>query len=159
MDPAPLLDLARTLIAGLPFCFAITTAPDGESRARIVQPLRPRDDWTVDILTNRRCRKVRDVEATGRLVLAWQHDADRSYVCLVGRGRIEEDLPLKRSIWSPAADRWNPGGPEDPDTVFVRLSTERIELWSAVHGVMPEPCGYSAALLTRDGDAWRYSES
>jgi hypothetical protein len=46
---------------------------------------------------------------------------------------------------------------EDPATVYLRLMTERIELWSAVHGVTPEPLGYSAAILSREGEGWRVS--
>jgi hypothetical protein len=37
--------------------------------------------------------------------------------------------------------------------------TERIELWSAAHKVMPEPMGYSAAVLIRDGKCWRVSQT
>lgn len=157
MDPQRLLGLARRLIGELTFCVAVTQGEDGEINARVVQPLPLRDDWTVDVLTNRRCRKVRDIERSGRLTLLYQHDADRSYVALVGRATIVEDRTLKRAIWTPAHERWNPGGPDDPATVFARLVPDRIELWSAVHGVMPEPQGYSAAALLRDGAGWRYS--
>jgi general stress protein 26 len=154
-----LLSLARRLIDDLTFCVAITAGEDGEINARVVQPLPIRDDWTVDTLTNRRCRKVREIERSGRLTLLYQHDPDRSYVTLLGRASIVEDVELKRAIWKPAHARWNPGGPDDPATVFARLVPDRIELWSAVHNVMPEPQGYSAAVLLRNGDGWRYSST
>jgi general stress protein 26 len=157
MDTAPLLTLARTLVDELTFCVGATQGDDGETNARVVQPLPVDDDWTVSFLTNRRCRKVREIERTGRMTLLYQHDADRSYVALVGSATIVEDLELKRKIWQPAHDRWNEGGPDNPATVFAKLVTNRIELWSAVHGVLPEPKGYSAAVLLRDGQAWRYS--
>ena len=157
MDTERLLVLARRLIGELTFCVAVTPGEDGETNARVVQPRPPGEDWTVDVLTNRRCRKVREIERTGKMTLLYQHDADRSYVCLVGHASIEDDRALKRATWSPAHARWNPGGPEDPDTVYARLRPYRIELWSAVHGVTPEPEGYSAAVLVRDGDGWRYA--
>jgi general stress protein 26 len=138
---------------------AVTQSDDGDSNARVIQPRPLRDDWTVDFITNRRCRKVREVERTGRMTLLYQGDQDRSYVCLVGAAEIVEDLELKRSIWTPAHYRWNPDGPDDPAALFIRLKTERIELWSAVHDVLPPPEGYSAALLLREGDRWRYSAS
>jgi hypothetical protein len=46
----------------------------------------------------------------------------------VGGAIIVEDVELKRAMWKPAHDRWNPGGPEDPATVFARLSTDRRDL-------------------------------
>ena len=159
METEQLLGLARKLIGDLTFCVGITQGENREVNARVLQPLPIKDDWTVNVLTNRRCRKVREIERTGRMTLLYQHDADRSYVTLVGRATVIEDLELKRSIWKPGHDRWNPGGPDNPATVFARLSPERIELWSAVHGVMPEPQGYSAALLLRDGEGWRASGS
>ena len=104
-------------------------------------------------------RKVREIEQSGRMTLIYQHDADRSYVTLIGRAGIAEDRALKRRIWTPGHARWNPGGPDDPATVFIRFAAERIELWSAVHDVMPEPQGYSAAVLERGGEGWRLSET
>lgn len=157
MDVDPLLALARKLIGELTFCVAATQGEDGNISARVIQPMRLKEDWTVNTITNRRCRKVREIERTGRMTLLYEHDQDKSYVCLVGRAEIVEDLELKRSIWTPAHYRWNPEGPDHPDTVFMRLVTERIELWSAVHGVMPPPEGYSAAVLVRDGDSWLQS--
>jgi general stress protein 26 len=159
MDTERLLALARRLIDEVTFCVAITQGQDGETNARVVQPLPIQEDWTVNTLTNRRCRKVREIERSGRMTLLYQHDADRSYVALIGRASVIEDLELKRAIWKPAHYRWNPEGPEDPATVFARLVPDRIELWSAVHDVMPEPQGYSAALLLREGGGWRYAAS
>ena len=159
METQQLLDLSRKLINELTFCVAATQGEGGETNARVVQPLPLQDDWTVNVITNRRCRKVRDIERSGRLTLLYQHDADKSYVSLVGRAVIIEDVELKRSIWNPGYDRWNPLGPEDPHTVFARLTTDRIELWSAIHDVVPEPHGYSAAVLLRDGLGWHYSET
>lgn len=157
MDVERLLELSRRLIGDLTFCVAATHGEDGGINARIVQPLPPDADWTVNTITNRRCRKVREVESSGRMTLLYEHDREKSYVSLVGRAEIVEDRELKRAIWKPAHDRWNSGGPDNADTVFLRLATERIELWSAVHGVLPPPEGYSAAVLTRDGTGWRYS--
>ena len=157
MDTERLLELARKLIGEVTFCLAATSGESGDISARVVQPRPLGEDWTVDVLTNRRCRKVREIERSGRMTLLYQHDQDRSYASLMGSAEIVEDYELKRLTWTPAHYRWNPGGPEDPATVYVRLRAHRIELWSAVHDVMPEPQGYSAAVLLREGDEWRYS--
>ncbi len=157
MDVDRLLRLARELVGELTFCVASTHGEDGSISVRVVQPLPLQDDWTVNTITNRRCRKVREIERSGRMTLLYQHDQSKSYVCLMGQAEIVEDVELKRSIWTPSYDRWNTGGPENPATVFVRLATDRIELWSATHDVMPPPTGYSAAVLLRQDDGWRCS--
>jgi general stress protein 26 len=145
------------MIDKVTYCFAVTAADNGEVNARIVQPRKLQDDWTVDFTTNRRCRKFKEIEQSGKLTLAYQHDPDRAYVSLIGCAGIIDDVELKRSRWSAEADRWHPGGPDDPNVVIIRLATERIELWSSVRDVMPEPKGLSAAVLIRDGSGWRYS--
>lgn len=157
MEIEQLLALARKLVAEMTFCTAATQGENGDTNARIVQPRQPGEDWTVDFITNRRCRKVRDIERTGRMTLLYQHDRDRSYVSLMGPAEVVEDLELKRATWTDAHYRWNPGGPEDPATVYARLRPVRIELWSAAHNVMPKPTGYSAAVLIRNGDGWQRS--
>jgi len=108
MDTGHLLTLARKLVDGTPYCVAATVAEDGGANARILQPLKVRDDWTVNVMTNLRCRKVREVERSGRLTLLYQSEDARSYACLSGPAEVVEDRELKRAIWSPAADRWNP---------------------------------------------------
>lgn len=157
MNPQQLLALARKLVGDVTFCTAATQGENGETNARIVQPRQPGEDWTVDFITNRRCRKVRDIERSGRMTLLYQHDADHSYVCLMGPAEIVEDRELKRATWTEEHYRWNPGGPDDPATVYARLRANRIEIWSAGHDVMPQPTGYSAAVLTRNGDEWLLS--
>lgn len=154
MDTERLLSLAHSIVEEVTYCVAVTPAEEGGANARVVQPMRAEENWTVNIITNRRCRKGREIDRTGRLTLLYQHDQRHAYVCLVGAARIVEDVELKRSTWTPAHDRWNPGGPENPATVFMRLSTERIELWSAADGVMPEPEGYSATVLLRHSHGW-----
>lgn len=156
MDTESLLRLASKLVDDATYCVGATVAEQGGANARILQPMRVLDDWTVNILTNARCRKVREVEGSGRLTLLYQSEDGRSYACLSGPAEIIEDRALKRAVWSPAFDRFNPTGPEDPATVFMRLRTERIELFSVAGGVTPEPFGYSAGVLVRDGEDWRY---
>ena len=156
MDTERLLTLARKLVDGATYCVGATAADDGGASARVLQPMKVQDDWTVNVITNLRCRKVREVERSGRLTLLYQSEDGRSYASLAGAAEIVEDRDLKRATWTPAHTRFNPNGPEDPATVFMRLKTDRIELFSVAGGVTPEPFGYSAGVLVRDAEGWRY---
>ncbi len=100
------------------------------------------------------------------MTLAYQDDTDRAYVSLVGNVAVKDDIELKRTRWAAhtpearaSAMRWNPKGPEDPDLLYISLITNRFELWTASRNVMPEPMGYSAAILRRasPSDSWVYS--
>ena len=154
-----LLDIARDTVAKVTFCWACTVGEDGTVNARVVQPMPLAPDWSVRFMTRQQCRKVRDVERTGRLSLGYQYDPEYSYVTLVGRTRLIDDVDYKRSIWTERSDRFYPGGPADPDVVVVHLDTERIEMWSSLRKVAPDPYGLNSAVLARDGGDWRYTET
>ena len=166
MDIEELLDIAREVVDRQKFCFAITVASCGEANARIVQPQRLTQDWSVDFATRKTCRKFKEIESSGKMTLAYQNDIDRAYVSLVGSVVVKDDIELKRTRWATltseereVAMRWNPKGPEDPNLLYIRLIVNRIEMWSAARNVMPEPLGYSAAILKRacPSSAWVYS--
>ena len=146
-----LLRIARETIDKVRFCFAVTTSDDGQANARVVEPGKLDEDWRVRFITNRKSRKVGEIERSGRLLLAYQYDPEAAYVTLDGTARIIGDVELKRAVWTEDADKWFPGGPEDPDVVLIELFTTRVELWSLARNVMP---GIGAAVLDRDGDKW-----
>lgn len=153
------LTVARETIAQVKFCWAITIAADGNPSARVIQPMPLADDWSVRFLTRRDGRKVAEIESAGRLTLGYQHDPEFAYVTLVGRPRVLDDVAYKRSIWSPVSDRYYRNGPDDPNVAVVHLDTDRIELWSSLRKVAPEPYALSAAMLERDGTGWRAAQS
>ena len=92
MDTEELLNIAREIVDRQKFCFAITVTSCGEANARIVQPRRLAQDWSVDFATRKTCRKFREIKSYGKLTLAYQDDTDRAYVSLVGSVVVEADV-------------------------------------------------------------------
>ena len=159
MDIPQLLAIARQTIAQVPLCMAVTVAENGEAHARVVQPGPLREDWSVGFMTERYCRKVQEMQRTGRLTLAYQCDAQKAYVSLSGRPVVMDDVALKRATWSPASDLFHPGGPDDPNVVVVRLLVDCIEIYNASQGIQPSPVGLNAAVLRRAGSGWQLENS
>lgn len=159
MSTEHLLTVARETIGQVTWCFAITADEGGDINARLVQIGALSEDWGTRFMTDRRCRKVAEIERSGRLTLAYQHNPDRAYVTLVGRAVTIDDVEAKRAIWKPETYRWHPGGPEDPNNVLVRFTTHRIEMYSGARDVAPEPRGFSAAVLVRTDSGWRQEAS
>ena len=98
MDAGGLLQIARGIVDKVAMPLAITVGPEGEANARVVQTSKLSDDWTVRFMTDRRSRKAQEIGRTGRLTLAYQCDADNSYVALVGRARIVDDVDVKKAV-------------------------------------------------------------
>lgn len=150
-----LLRVAREIIAKVPACMAITVDRNGDANARVVNPWPLSDEWTVQFQTNRLSRKSAEIEQSGRLTLAYQYDAGGAYVSLIGRAAIREDVAAKIAAWNSGNDKWYPGGPTDPNVVYVDFAAERIELWSVPEAVVPDPVrGLWAALLVREKSGW-----
>jgi general stress protein 26 len=155
VDTNDLLQVAREIIAKVPACMAITVDRNGEANARVVNPKPLSDTWTVRFATDRRSRKSTEIARSGRLTLAYQYDLENAYVTLVGRAVINGDVAAKMANWRPESYRWYPGGPADPNVVYIDFTTERIELWSSANGVVPDPLiGLWAAVLVRDATGW-----
>ena len=155
MHTEALLQIAREIIAKVPACMAITIDENGDANARVVNPKPLSEAWTVRFPTDRRSRKCVEIEQSGRLTLAYQYDAEKAYVALIGRAAIREDVAAKLANWDALADKWFPGGPTDPNVVYVDFIAERIELWATPQGVVPDPVrGLWAAVLVREGSGW-----
>ena len=156
MDTNDLLHAAREIVAKVPLCMAITIDGKGDANARVVNPKPLSEAWTVRFATHLKSRKSVEIARTGRLTLAYQYDPQGAYVTLVGRASVVEDVEAKTKNWGADSYRWYPGGPADPNVVYVDFTAERIELWSGHHGVQPDPtiCLW-AAVLVRDNAGWR----
>ena len=105
-------------------------------------------------MTRRSSRKAADIQRAGLLTLGYQYHPDRAYVALIGGAALIEDRSEIRRRW---LEKWRlffPGGPDDPDTIFVRMNVDRVEL--CVRGVTPEPFGSRYSVIERGDDrSWK----
>jgi general stress protein 26 len=103
MEVDALLRIAREIVGKVAFAVSITNGADGAPGARIVQTSSLSETWTLQFMTNRRSRKVAEIERSGRMTMLYQLDQDGAYVTLVGNARINDSVETKRAIWSPAS--------------------------------------------------------
>jgi general stress protein 26 len=152
-----LLTAAKDTMAKAKFCWAVTTAENGQANARPMGriPSAPGDDaWIVWFMTRRTSRKALEIGRAGRLTVVFQHDADDSYVTLIGRSEIITDRAVIRPRWQKDWNLFFADGAEDENAVLVRTEAMRLELW--VRGVTAEPFGARTTILERDESReWR----
>jgi len=148
-----LLAAARDTVARTPFCWAATPSEDGGVNVRFVGPIpgaQGDEDWTIWFSTLRNSRKAADIRRSGRITLGFQHPPDLSYVALIGRAALFEDRAEIRRRWLENWRVYYPGGPDDPELVFVRIYVDRIEL--CVRGVTAEPFGSRHSIIERGAE-------
>lgn len=156
---AALLAAAQRTMVQVNDWWAGTPAADGGVNVRVVAPipgLPGEDAWTKWFATHGSSRKAQDIRRSGRITLGCQHPPERAYVVLQGRALLVEERAVIHGLWRERMRPYFPGGPDDPDTVFVRIETERIEL--CVPGSTPEPFGIRYAALERGASGWRIAD-
>src|SRR4051794_28835641 len=146
-----LLTAARETIVNVPFCWVITSNPDGMgANARVVkaQPGGAGEDfWTRWFLTPRLGRKAAEIRATGRVTLAYQHDSGEAYVALAGPAQLVDDrAEVDRRFRGSVYD--DPEGVTAASLIAVNVRADHLELH--VRGVTAEPWGRGRTLLDRD---------
>jgi general stress protein 26 len=141
-DEATLLQAARAIIAKDPDCALITLDDNGQPRSRTVTASQPDKDMTIWIATKHSTRKVKQIMMNPRVTLYFNDDPSYSYVSIMGRATLHDDLSTKieKNFYGDAKLKalW----PEFPDDyLLIKVEPEWIEVTG--HGVASR------------GDDWR----
>lgn len=72
---------------------------------------------------------VADLEAHPEVNVAYADTGRDSYVSICGTARVVEDPERKKALWSPAAQAWFQGGPDDPGLALVAVLIAEAEYW------------------------------
>ncbi|MGJ9422968.1 pyridoxamine 5'-phosphate oxidase family protein [Aeromicrobium sp. CF3.5] len=104
------------------------------------------DDVVVWFIAARDSRKVEQIEANPHASVTMTGDG--SWVSLSGRAAVVDDLDTLRDLWSPRAEAWLPGGPEDPNAILVRVDVEGAEYWSSPDSRVATAISFVKAKLT-----------
>lgn len=138
-----------------PYGFAVTAEEVGPPSGRLVQHLAIGSDAVLVFSTSPSTRKARRTVASGQMTYLVEDRRRFAYVALSGSARLETDLEERVRHWDEGLRAFFPDGPGGDDFVLVVVEPERIELWSAVDGVHPDPYGLAAATLARAGGEWQ----
>ena len=124
--PGPLLDVAREIMASARYCALITVDEEGQPRARTVDPFSPEDDFTVWIATRPVTRKVQQIEGNDQVTLYYWNSDARSYVTLMGRAELIDDVEVKTAMRRDAdSERLYPDFPAD--YLLIRFVPDYLE--------------------------------
>ena len=134
---ARVVEVARSVMDAARYCGLVTRGPDGHAQVRIVDPLPPDADLTIDFATNPRSRKVDEIKKDPRVTLLYFDAARPAYVTVVGRAR-EITGPLKTGRHKPAWQAFFPAERPESYSLF-RVFPERIEVVSVPDGLSGDP--------------------
>ncbi len=157
-SPENLLQVARETLGYAQVCFLVTVDAAGRLRGRLMHPFEPGDDFTIWLGTSPRTRKIEEIEAQGKFMLAYADPGHGAYVTLWGEASLERDKALRQRYWRDAFSAYWPQGPGGEDYVLIRFTPARIELVNDSRGVAPEPYGLACVVLNRKDGGWVVTE-
>ncbi|MBS0525111.1 MAG: pyridoxamine 5'-phosphate oxidase family protein [Proteobacteria bacterium] len=150
-----LLDGAAKTMAGMCYCWLMTTAEDGiHARPMGRIPAAPGEDaLTVRFLADSRSRKAAEIRRCGKVTAIYEDQPSDGYVAVTGTAILEDDPAVVRRRWKRGYEAYFPTEADRAHALFVEVSIERMELW--IRGVTPEPFGMKPTVLERAKEGWR----
>ena len=86
-------------------------------------------DGSLWFFMSRKGDPVADVEADGRVNLAYADPGADTYVSVSGEAKVVEDMAQKTALWNKFAQAWFPGGAGDPDLALVQVNIIHAHYW------------------------------
>lgn len=111
-----------------------TIAADGTPRSFPMARQEVTDDTNLWFITARNTQHVDAIVANPRVALTFSNRD--SWVAVTGTADVVDDLPKLKELWSPFAEAWLPGGPEDPNAVLVHVDVDGGEYWDTPGGTV-----------------------
>jgi general stress protein 26 len=119
------------LMRDLDFCMMTTHAKRGGLRARPMSNNREVEfDGDVWFFSGADSRKIREIEATPRVHLAYVDLEGRRFLSLAGRAKIVRNVEKKRELWLEELKQWFDDGPDSDAIVLIKVTPTTVAYWT-----------------------------
>jgi general stress protein 26 len=89
------------------------------------------EDGTIWFLTNRKSRKINEIESNGAVHLLYTHPSKNAYVDVWGKARMVEDGIKISEMWNPVTSALFPGGQDKSQACLIRVEPEKVNYWDS----------------------------
>lgn len=147
----------RELLARFPIAFMITAAPAGvHARPIGVVGDHAAFDGQLWFITDRRSRKVDEINGGAATSLTFQNDERGAYLHIRGRATVIEDAPRLAELYTAVQRTWFPDGPDDPNITLLRFDAEEADYWDGHQSTVRLVLAFVKSIVTgepgRSGD-------
>ena len=151
------LEKLRELLADFPIAF-MTTIVNGRAHARPLGVVgKPEEfDGTLWFITDRRSRKIGQINDGAETTLSFQNDERGAYAHMRGHATVVEDRKQLASFYTTDQRTWFPDGLNDPNITLVRFDVDDAEYWDGHNSLMRKAVAFAKSVVTgrpgRDGN-------
>ncbi len=142
-----LRDKLWSMIKDIKFAM-LTTADDGDLRARPMAASQSEFDGTLWFFTRKSSHKVEEVNAEHSVGVTYAEPDSQNYVSLSGKATVVSDKQSIDQHWSEPLRTWFPKGKDDPDIGLLKINVTAAEYWDAPNSKMVHAYGYVKAVVT-----------
>ncbi len=128
MNTKKLADVA-TAMASIDFCMMQTVGEHGVN----TRPMSNNgeveyegDNW---FFAHASSEKISEITNDDRVHLTFADNQGPSFISVWGRGRVVNDVKLKKQMWHKSLEQWFENGPEDPEVCLIQVTADRIQTW------------------------------
>jgi general stress protein 26 len=140
-----LIAAAYEIMATTRFAALVTLDESGHPRVRTMDPFLPDEDMVVWLGTNRRTRKVQEIEDDPRVNLYYASPDADGYVSVYGTARLVDDPAEKARRWK---DEWTQFYPDrEASYLLIAVVPTRIEIVSYRRGIVGDPDTWEPASI------------
>ena len=136
------------LIKDIKVAMLATHAGGEHMHARPMVAVQQKFDGELWFFTDKRSRKVDEVETEEHVLLTYADWDDQNYVSVDGVATMVEDPAKIRELWSEGMRTWFPKGTDDPNVALLKVRVDSAEFWDAPSSTMVHAYGYAKAALT-----------
>ncbi len=128
--------------------FVMLTTRDADGQL-VSRPMTRQDvDLAADLwfIATRDSRKVEHIRADATVGVTISTDS--SWVSISGTAEVVDDLDKLKGLWNTFADAWLPEGPEDPNSILVRVDVQTAQYWDSPGGRVASLVSFAKAKIT-----------
>ena len=122
------------LIAGAKVGMFTTRDERGELVSRPMGLVEHEFDGTLWFVSRDDTRKAEQLGREPRVNVSYSTGS--AWVSISGRAEIVRDAAKVKELWGPGISAWFPEGPEDPNTVLVKVEADGAEYWDTPGGAI-----------------------
>lgn len=128
---------ARQIMDRAVTCTLITLDKQGRPRARVMDPFKPEEDFTIWLGTNPKSRKVKHIKNDSRVTLCYVDKSNPGYVTIYGKAQLVDDQLEKDRRFKEAWETFYPDNKES--FLLIRVNPEWMEVVSETQGIVGDP--------------------
>ena len=128
-DRAAGLEKLRELIKGMHVAMLTTQAADGRLLSRPLGTQGVERDGDLWFVTGFDSEKVREIEDSPQVNVAYASQDANTYVSIAGRASVTRDRATIEAHWTPAMSVFFPQGKDDPNLCMLRIEAQSAEYW------------------------------